>query len=57
MPIVVLPNHFLCDSGEIISMLGRCNYITDCLDGIDELDCEERTGKVLSRCVYFANVM
>ena len=47
VPIVIYPNYFFCDSGEIISMLGRCNYNSDCLDDSDERDCEERTGKLL----------
>ena len=24
---------------EVISLLGRCNNVTDCLDGSDELNC------------------
>ena len=37
--------YFLCDSGEFISLLGRCNYVTDCRDGSDEIGCEKRKGK------------
>ena len=33
--------HFLCGSGEIISVLGRCDHARDCLDNSDEFDCEE----------------
>ena len=31
--------YFVCTNMEVISLLGRCNNVTDCLDGSDELNC------------------
>ena len=35
---------FVCDNGEMISLLGKCNNISDCLDASDEINCPETAG-------------
>ena len=43
-----LSNHLLdvyrCRNGEVISILGRCNDVTDCFDHSDEENCRGTTG-------------
>lgn len=35
---------FVCDNGEMISLLGKCNNISECLDASDEINCPESEG-------------
>ena len=35
---------FVCRNSEIISLLGRCNNVSDCLDDSDEENCTDTTG-------------
>ena len=37
---------FLCLNGEVISLLGRCNNISDCGDASDEHNCTDTSGKL-----------
>ena len=37
---------FVCDNGEIISLLGRCDNNQDCDDGTDERNCPDTTGTI-----------
>ena len=37
---------YMCNNSEIISVLGRCNGAADCLDGSDEIGCDDTTGKL-----------
>ena len=41
------PAHYICNDGEVISYLGRCDNQTDCFDGSDEAGCLSTEGNHL----------
>ena len=46
-----MSSYFPCTSGEIISILGRCDGRKDCFYGDDEMNCDD-SGNYLYHIIY-----
>ena len=61
-PHLIMPDmssYFPCISGEIISILGRCDGRIDCFYGDDEMNCDD-SGNYLNYIIYkytFSNLI
>ena len=47
-------DQFRCGSGQFIEMSRKCDFVTDCLDRTDELNCPKGSF-CISNCISYRN--